>query len=208
MYGATVAVGGKEIAAPLSFQANEGGIVAITGGKAEERTAILEAMLGFLPLKKGWVSIDGEPVLPQTASYFRNSMSYMPRLSGLTEEGVADFLKYVAALKSNKDCIYSKEAVTEEWNLLSVSEKCYDKKFSELTADIAQRIRLSLVGLFARPIAILDSPTSAQNENGRIAVLSYLCSEKFKHIATVVATDDPAILSICNKTININSDNA
>lgn len=208
MYGATVSANGKEIARDLSFQATEGNIVAITGGEAEERTTILEAMLGFLPLKKGWVSIDSEPVLPQTAAYFRNSISYMPRMSGLTEEGVADFMKYVAALKSNKDCIYSKEAVTEEWNLLSVSDKCYDKKFAELTSATAQRICLSLVGLFARPIAILDSPTSAQDENGRIAMLSYLCSEKFKHIATVVATDDPALLSICNKTININSDNA
>lgn len=203
MYDATIAHAGSDIVTGLSFQADNGNIIGITGGDADSRTAIIESMLGFRPLQKGWVSIDGEPLLPATASYFRSRMGYMPRLSGLSDENVGDFFKYVVKLKSNTGCIYSREAVIEEWNALSVDAECYDKQFSELTEAVAQRISLSLIGLLTRPIAILDSPASAQDDEGRIAVLSYLCSPRFKHIATIAATDDRAILSVCNKTIDI-----
>ena len=208
MYEATVAHDGKSVGGNLSFQADSGNIVGITGGNADSRTAIIESMLGFRPLTKGWVSIDGEPLLPGTAAYFRNKTGYMPRTSGLTDENVGNFFKYVVSLSSNAGCIYSKEAVIKEWEALSVGAECYDKQFAELPAAVAQRICLSLLGLLARPIAILDSPTSAQDADGRIAVLSYLCSPRFKQIATIAATDDPAMLSICNKTININQGDA
>lgn len=208
MYNATVGDDERDIVTGLSFQADSGNIVGITGGGADERTAIMESMLGFRPLKKGWVSIDGEPLVPDTAAYFRNRMGYMPRLSGLTDEHVSDFIKYMVRLDTNSGCIYSKEAVIEEWNVLSIGEECYDKRFSELPPAVAQRISLSLIGLLGHPIALLDSPTSAQDDEGRMAVVAYLRSVRFKRIAAIAATDDHAVLSVCNRTIDITQNNA
>ncbi len=205
MYGATVASGEREIATGISFLADSGKRVAITGGSDGDKQTMLEALHGLVPLKAGWVCIDGEPLVAQTACFFRNRISYMPQEAGAGNITVEELVRRLISLDSNADCIYSKKALLGEWKALHIDAACHNMAFGDISATVAQRIMLSIVGLFARPVALLHSPTSLQDAEGRATVLEYLLSPRFKDTATVIATDDAELLAACDTTIHLNT---
>jgi len=204
MYNGSVSMHGKLLFKGVTFQATAGDKVAVTGNEGCGKTVLMHAMLGLTPMSIGWVCVDGEPVLPDTAQMFRNRMSYMPSGEGLESVLVGELMEGVFALRANSDCIYTKEAVFKEWDKLDIAHDCYTKTFGETDAATAQRIRLALTGLAGRPYALIDDPLSLQDANGRTAVLTYLCSPVFSQSAIIVATRDNELLSVCNKTINLN----
>ena len=206
MYGATVVSGNREIATRLSFVADSGKRVAITGGNDSDKRTMLEALHGLVPLTEGWVCINGEPLLPQTASLFRDQIGYMPMETGLSTETVSLLIRQMLKFDSNNDCIYSKKALLNEWKALNIDTSCYDMPFCDIAPDTVQRITLSLIGLFARPIALLHSPTSMQDADAHTSVIEYLLSPRFKDIATIIATDDDELLNICDNIIHLNTE--
>lgn len=204
MYNGSVSMHGKPLFKSVTFQATAGQKVAVTGSEGCGKTTLLRAMLGLTPMSGGWVCVDGEPVLPDTAQMFRNRMSYMPSGEGLERVLIGELMEGVFGLRANSDCIYTKEAVFKEWDKLGIAHDCYTKTFGETDDATSQRIRLALTGLAGRPYALIDNPLSHQDADGRMAVLTYLCSPTFSRSATIVATRDNELLSVCDKTINLN----
>lgn len=204
MYNGSVSMHGKPLFKNVTFQAAAGQKAAVTGSEGCGKSILLRTMLGLTPLSSGWVCVDGEPVLPDTAQMFRNRMSYMPSGEGLERVRIGELMEGVFALRANSDCIYTKEAVFKEWDKLDIPHDCYSKTFGETDAATAQRIRLALTGLAGRPYALIDDPISQQDADGKRVVLDYLCSPTFSHSATVVATRDNDLLAVCDKTINLN----
>lgn len=205
MYGATIASEERETATGISFIADSGKRVAITGGDDSDKQTVLETLYGLVPLKAGWVCIDGEPLVAQTAHYFRNQTSYMPLEAGTESITVEQLVRQLLSLDSNSDCIYSKKALLDEWKALNIDAACHDMTFGDISPATAQRIMLSIVGMFARPVALLHSPTSLQDADGRTAVLEYLVSPRFKETAAIIATDDAELLAVCDTIIHLNT---
>ena len=63
----------------LSATVGEGNVLSITGPKGSGKTLLLRAVLGFLPIDGGHISIDGELLTPRSAPYFRKRMAYVPQ---------------------------------------------------------------------------------------------------------------------------------
>ena len=63
----------------LSATVGEGKVLSITGSKGSGKTTLLRAVLGFLPVDEGHISIDGELVTPMSAPWFRKRMAYVPQ---------------------------------------------------------------------------------------------------------------------------------
>ena len=76
---ATLSLGGRLLFQKLSLMALDGQLTCITGPAASGKTAMLRAMLGFIPLDEGLVSIDGELLTPLSAPTFRRLIAYMPQ---------------------------------------------------------------------------------------------------------------------------------
>ena len=76
---ATLSLGGHLLFQKLSLMALDGQMTCITGPAASGKTAMLSAMLGFIPLDEGLVSIDGELLTPLSAPTFRRMMAYVPQ---------------------------------------------------------------------------------------------------------------------------------
>ena len=76
---ASLTLGGRELFRKLSLMALDGQVTCITGEPGTGKTATLQAMLGFLLLDEGLVSIDGELLTPQSAPTFRKLMAYVPQ---------------------------------------------------------------------------------------------------------------------------------
>lgn len=188
----------------VSFCACPGDIVGIIGGSALARTALLRALIGFIPVRGGWVSVDGEPVVAQTAAYYRRKISYVPNCLEFGGEKVSNLIDCCLALKATKNVGLSKDIILDEFRSLSLSVDIASKLFDSLTKAEVQRVAIAIAGGLSRKVMILDNPTSMQDEEGRLVLMSYLCSAKMRQVSIVVATDDPAILSVCNKKIKLN----
>ena len=63
----------------LSYTVKDGMLATISGSEASGKTTLLRAIMGFIPIDGGHISIDGELLTPQSAPYFRRSMAYVPQ---------------------------------------------------------------------------------------------------------------------------------
>ena len=69
----------------LSLTVNDGELVCITGQKEWGKTNLLRAVLGFIPVDGGHISIDGELLTAGAAPYFRQFTAYVPQRLTLPE---------------------------------------------------------------------------------------------------------------------------
>ena len=63
----------------LSATVSEGNVLSIMGSQGKGKTALLRALMGFLPIDEGHISIDGELLTPLSAPWFRKQMAYVPQ---------------------------------------------------------------------------------------------------------------------------------
>ena len=63
----------------LSATVSEGNVLSIMGSQGKGKTTLLRALMGFLPIDEGHISIDGELLTPLSAPYFRRKMAYVPQ---------------------------------------------------------------------------------------------------------------------------------
>lgn len=197
-------VGESEQYGNISFSALPGDIFAVTGGSLQARSAVLQSLTGVLPVEKGWISVDGEAVKGNLGAYFRRLMSYLPRCLDFGDELVCDVIDYYISLSANKNKDISMSILKDELRQLSLKDDIIDQKFSSLSTAEAQRVAIALTGMTECKVFLLDNPTSSQDERGKMSVMSYLCSPRMKDVTLVVATSDQALLSVCNKSLNLN----
>ena len=76
---ATIVIGEKTLAQGLSFTARDGQLTCITGSEGAGKTTLIRTLMGFLPVKEGFVSVDGELLTIRSASAFRTMMVYLPQ---------------------------------------------------------------------------------------------------------------------------------
>lgn len=63
----------------LSLAIGDGQQLSIMGPTGSGKTTLLRAILGFIPIDSGFISIDGELLTPLSAPYFRKLMAYVPQ---------------------------------------------------------------------------------------------------------------------------------
>ena len=76
---ATITIGEKTLATGLSFTARDGQLTCVTGSAGSGMTTLLRTLMGFLPVKEGFVSVDGELLTVRSAHAFRTMMIYLPQ---------------------------------------------------------------------------------------------------------------------------------
>ena len=63
----------------LSMTVESGQLVGISGAQGSGKTTLVRAILGFIPVDNGHISIDGELLTPRSAPWFRKQMAYVPQ---------------------------------------------------------------------------------------------------------------------------------
>ena len=195
--------GDKTLLGGLSLSAEDGQVVCISGDSGCGKTSLLRAILGFLPLEEGHVSIDGELLTPAAAGEFRKFRAYVPQDLAMPMETVEEMVKMPFALKANISTPFSKKRLMEEWQKLDLDSELYDKKVSELSGGQRQRIIISTLGLLQKPIVLADEPTSALDAHTTALVLNYLKALASKGATVITVSHDPAFANGCDKKVII-----
>jgi ABC-type cobalamin/Fe3+-siderophores transport system ATPase subunit len=88
-----------EVIKDLSLTVSDGQLLSVVGDKGAGKTTLLRAILGFLPVDEGYISIDGELLTPLSAPYFRRQMAYVPQRLSLPDGYDKVPTDYVALLE-------------------------------------------------------------------------------------------------------------
>jgi ABC-type cobalamin/Fe3+-siderophores transport system ATPase subunit len=110
----------------LSLTVGDGQLVCLTGSEAVGKTTLLRAILGFIPIDSGHISIDGELLTPLSAPYFRRQIAYVPQQLTAVEDydSIVDLSEMLFGLKVNKgETSYKVPADGRRWTELSADER-------------------------------------------------------------------------------------
>ena len=69
----------------LSATVSEGKMLSIMGSQGKGKTTLLRALMGFIPIDEGHISIDGELLTPLSAPWFRRFTASVPQHLSLPE---------------------------------------------------------------------------------------------------------------------------
>lgn len=169
----------------LSMMAYEGQMTCLMGGTPERCSRWLYGILGFVPVISGFISFDGEPMMPETALTFRQMMAYAP--SRLQAEGqICVFeppsLEDVFELKANQDLTVTNGSLHREMKLVGdVSEE--------------QAQWLAVAVLRDKPILLVDDPP--------VGALEYLQMQAQKGRIVIVASNEEAFIHAADRRVII-----
>ena len=192
-------MGEQQLLGGLSFSAEDGQVVCITGDSGCGKTSLLRAILGFIPLQEGHISVDGELLTPAAAGEFRKYIAYVPQDLAMPMETVGEMVRMPFALKANLATPFSKARLMEEWQKLDLAPELYDKKVSELSGGQRQRIIISTLGLLKKTIVLADEPTSALDAHTTALVLAYFKALAAAGATVITVSHDPAFADGCDK---------
>jgi len=144
----------------LSLTVDDGRMVRVSGPQGSGKTTLLRAVLGFLPIDDGFISIDGELLTPLSAPYFRRFTAYVPQQlsvpDGYTDH---DFGSFGTLSADERYLFLLRKAVSSGKPLLIV-----DEPSQPLGNDALQTADGLLAEAVGRGCSVL-SVTSQMNEN-------------------------------------------
>ena len=144
----------------LSLTVDDGRMVRVSGSQGSGKTTLLRAVLGFLPIDDGFISIDGELLTPLSAPYFRRFTAYVPQQlsvpDGYTDH---DFGSFGTLSADERYLFLLRKAVSSGKPLLIV-----DEPSQPLGNDALQTADGLLAEAVGRGCSVL-AVTSQMNEN-------------------------------------------
>ena len=188
----TIAVGERVVAEDLSFIANDGDLTCITGDAASGKTTLIRTLMGFLPVKAGFVSVDGELLTIYSSHAFREMMVYLPQDA------------QVLRIPQEETEIPEKEADDYAvWNeVLPVAEIAQPK--APLTTDELLLLATQTLQESAdKPIIIADEPTALLSSEHAYQLMGLLQQQVEQGKTVLVTSRDPLVINRANKVINI-----
>ena len=188
----TIAVGERVLAENLSFIANDGELTCITGGAASGKTTLLRTLMGFLPVKAGFVSVDGELLTIYSSYAFREMMVYLPQ----DTQALGLQMEEPEAPQGEADDY----AV---WNEVLPSVKVAQPKAPLTAEEIVQLATKTLQESADKPIVIADEPTALLSSEQGYQLMQLLQQQAEQGKTVVIASSDPMVLDRANQVINI-----
>ena len=171
----------------FSMVAPSGKLTCLTGGTAERRRRWLLTLLGFVPVRQGYVCIDGEPLEEQSLAAFRSLMAYAP--AELLTEG--EVLRYeppsiqdVFNLRANRHLAVSNGILAEEMRNTGCDMARYDVRL------------LAVAHLLQREMLLVSGPPPDSAD--------YLHRLAASGKVVVTESDSPTFLERCDQIVELN----
>ena len=189
---ATIAIGERTLVEGLSFIAKDGALTCLTGPEGSGKTTFIRTLMGFLPVKEGFVSVDGELLTVRSSHVFRTMMVYLPQqIQLLTHQ--------LAAPKAP----FSKAEEYAVWNTVLPSVEP-EREPEPLSAEdiflLAERI---IREASDRQIIIADEPAAYLTPELTLRMMALLKEQAAQGKTVLIASRRPQIVAQASQVINL-----
>ncbi len=189
----------------FSEMIGEGEKAVLNGPSGCGKSSILKSAVGFVPISKGSIEINGVEVNDSNISTIRNSVCYIPqKITFDPDETVEEFILFPFTFKSNVDLMPAKDEVVDLICRFKLKSEIMDKKMSELSGGQAQRVGIARGLLLKRPVCLLDEITSNLDKSSMFAVLEVFSQMKEATILSV--SHDKEWSNVFKKVITLGGD--
>ena len=187
---ACIAFGADTLFSGFCLQLHEGEIACISGQSGRGKTSLLNAILGFVPLKAGSITVNGILLEKGTIDQIRRQVAWIPQELALPSEWVKEMVQLPFNLKANRNTPFSLDKLFACFDELGLEEELYDKRVNEISGGQRQRIMIAVATLMQKPLLIVDEPTSALDPETIQEVLDVMIKLAKENITMVVVTHE------------------
>ena len=190
---ATISVSGQILIQNLSLIAPDGEITCITGPEGSGKTAFLRTLMGFLPVDKGFVTVDGELLTVKSAPAFRQFMCYLPQNIDMLRNQL-----YPAEVTEANPDEYS------VWNTVLPSAEKTDEIKPLLPEEIYKLTHHIIQEAEDKPILIADEPALHLSPELAMEKLQLIQQQAAQGKCVLIASRNPQLVTYANRVIDLN----
>ena len=200
---ACIAFGADTLFSGFCLQLHEGEIACISGQSGRGKTSLLNAVLGFVPLKAGSITVNGILLEKGTIDQIRRQVAWIPQELALPSEWVKEMVQLPFNLKANRNTPFSLDKLFACFDELGLEHELYTKRVNEVSGGQRQRIMLAVAAMLNKPLIIIDEPTSALDAGSTGKVLSFFRRQAERGTAVLAVSHDKDFASGCHYLIEL-----
>ncbi len=198
---ASIAYGDRVLFSGFNLELHGGEMASISGPSGCGKTSLLNAVLGFIPLREGRITVNGILLGKSTIDHIRKHTAWIPQELALPSEWVKEMVKIPFELKANRVAPFSEERLLTCFEELGLERGLYEKRVNEISGGQRQRMMIAVAAMMNKPLMVVDEPTSALDAEATGKVLAFLHRQTEKGSAVLAVSHDEAFTSGCQKQI-------
>ena len=198
-----IAFGTEVLVSGFNMKLERGETACIVGQSGCGKTSLLNAIMGFVPLKEGIIRIGGMVLDKSTIDTVRRQIAWIPQELALPFEWVKEMVVLPFGLKVNRSVPFSEDRLCACFDELGLEHELYTKRVNEVSGGQRQRIMLAVAAMLNKPLIIIDEPTSALDADSTGRVLSFFRRQAEKGTAVLAVSHDKDFASGCHYLIEL-----
>lgn len=200
---ACIAYGNHVLFSRFSLHLNRGEIASISGPSGCGKTSLLNAVLGFTPLKEGSITLNGTVLEKGSVDIIRKQIAWIPQELALPLEWVKDMVQLPFSLKANRDSPFSESRLFTCFEELGLEPELYHKRVNEVSGGQRQRMMIAVASMIGKPLIMVDEPTSALDPGSSEKVLAFFRQQTEKGSSILAVSHDEGFSSGCDRHIRM-----
>lgn len=201
---ACIAYGNDVLFSGFNLQLNRGQIISISGPSGCGKTSLLNAILGFTPLKEGSITFNNILLEKGSIDLIRKQIAWIPQELALPLEWVKDMVQLPFSLKANRNTPFSESKLFSCFEDLGLEQELYYKRVNEISGGQRQRMMIAVASIINKPLIIVDEPTSALDSTSAGKVLDFFHRQLEKGSAILAVSHDKGFSNGCDQHILMN----
>lgn len=198
---ACIAYNNNVLFSGFNLQLNPGEIASISGPSGCGKTSLLNAILGFIPLKEGKITLNDTPLTKANIDLIRRQIAWIPQELALPLEWVKEMVELPFSLKANRGTPFSETQLFSCFEDLGLSKELYNKRVNEVSGGQRQRMMIAVASMIGKPLIIVDEPTSALDFDSSEKVLSFFRQQTKKGSSILAVSHDEGFSAGCDQRI-------
>ena len=200
---ACIAFGTEVLFSGLNLNMERGETACIVGQSGCGKTSLLNAVMGFVPLREGTIKVGDTLLDKSTIDIVRRQIAWIPQELALLFEWVKEMVALPFDLKINRSAPFSEERLYDYFDELGLEHDLYAKRVNEVSGGQRQRIMLAVAAMLNKPLIIIDEPTSALDAGSTDKVLAFFRRQAEKGAAVLAVSHDKDFASGCHYLIEL-----
>lgn len=200
---ASIAYGSQKLFSHFNLRLHPGEIASISGPSGCGKTSLLNAVLGFIPLQEGHITVNGIRSSQTTVDQIRRYTAWLPQELALPHEWVREMVQLPFDLKINRNVPFSKKRLFGYFQELGLEEDLYDKRVSQISGGQRQRIMIAVAVMLSKPLIVVDEPTSALDAGSAGRVLEFFKKQVANGTAVLAVSHDELFAEGCQQQIHM-----